>query len=55
VSDSHLAELDARIEELTVDAYGDEEQLTGFLTGAHIPLTHSRAASVETARPYNGT
>ena len=29
-----LVALDALIEELTVDAYGDEEQLGGFLTGA---------------------
>lgn len=28
------AELDALIEELTVDAYNDEEQLSGFLCGA---------------------
>jgi hypothetical protein len=28
------AELDALIEELTVDAYNDEEQVSGFLVGA---------------------
>jgi hypothetical protein len=28
------AELDALIEDLTVDAYGDEAQLSGFLVGA---------------------
>lgn len=29
-----VAELDALIDELTVDAYGDEEQLSGFHVGA---------------------
>jgi hypothetical protein len=42
VSDCRLAELDELIEELTVDAYGDEEQLIGFLTGAE---THSKRQS----------
>jgi hypothetical protein len=28
------ADLDARIEELTVDTYNDEEQLSGFLADA---------------------
>jgi hypothetical protein len=32
------AELDALIEELTVDAYNDEEQLSGFLVGAEEAL-----------------
>lgn len=32
------AELDALIEELTVDAYGDEEQLSSFLVGAEEAL-----------------
>jgi hypothetical protein len=32
------AQLDALIDELTVDAYGDEEQLSGFLTGAEEAL-----------------
>lgn len=29
-----LRELDALIDDLTVDAYDDEEQLAGFLVGA---------------------
>jgi hypothetical protein len=29
-----LSELDALVAHLTVDAYGDEEQLSGFLVGA---------------------
>jgi hypothetical protein len=32
------AQVDALIDELTVDAYGDEEQLKGFLTGAEEAL-----------------
>jgi hypothetical protein len=32
------AQLDALIDELTVDAYGDDEHLTGFLTGAEEAL-----------------
>ncbi len=31
-------DLDALIEDLTLDAYGEEEQLTGFLTGAEEAL-----------------
>jgi hypothetical protein len=46
VSDSHLAELDALIAAVTVDAYGDEEQLTGFLTGAEDALNKSEPASI---------
>ena len=41
-----LAALDALIEELTVDAYGDEEQLVGFLTGAEDALTVPEVATV---------
>ena len=37
-SASELATLDALTEELTVDAYGDEEELVGFLTGAEDAL-----------------
>lgn len=46
MSTSGLAELDTLIEELTVDAYGDEEQLTGFLTGAEEALQAPEAASI---------
>ena len=38
--------LDALIEELTVDAYGDEEQLTGLLTGAEDALATGETAWV---------
>jgi uncharacterized protein YigA (DUF484 family) len=38
--------LDALIEELTIDAYGDEEQLTGFLTGAEDALIVGEIATV---------
>jgi len=31
---TRVSELDALIEDLTVDAYGDDEQLTGFHCGA---------------------
>ena len=37
------AALDALIEELTVDAYGDEEQLGGFLVGAEGALVRGGA------------
>ena len=37
------AELDALIEELTIDAYGDEEQLGGFLVGAEEALSAGSA------------
>lgn len=40
------AELDALIEELTVDAYGDEEQLSGFLVGAQEALVHAESATI---------
>ena len=45
-STTDLAALDALIEELTVDAYGDEEQLVGFLTGAEDALTVGETATV---------
>jgi hypothetical protein len=40
------AELDALIEELTVDAYGDEEQLSGFLVGAEEALVRGEQAMI---------
>ncbi len=45
-SATDLATLDALIEELTVDAYGDEEQLVGFLTGAEDALAVGEIATV---------
>jgi hypothetical protein len=39
---ARLSELDALIEDLTVDAYGDQEQLSGFLSA---PKTPSNPAS----------
>ena len=38
------AELDALIDELTVDAYGDEEQLSGFRVGAEEALRRGERA-----------
>ena len=38
--------LDALIEELTVDAYGDEEQLVGLLTGTEDALIVGETATV---------
>ncbi|HYB22193.1 MAG TPA: hypothetical protein VED41_00245 [Solirubrobacteraceae bacterium] len=46
MSGTRLAELDELIAELTVDAYGDEEQFTGFLTGAEDALQGSEPASI---------
>ena len=40
------AELDALIEELTVDAYGDEEQLSSFLVGAEAVLVRGEPATI---------
>jgi hypothetical protein len=40
------AELDALIEELAVDAYGDEEQLSGFLVGAEEALDRGEQATI---------
>jgi hypothetical protein len=40
------AELDARIEELTVDAYGDDEQASGFLVGAREALVPAESATI---------
>jgi hypothetical protein len=39
-------QLDALIDELTTDAYGDEEQLTGFLTGAEEALQRGEPAEI---------
>lgn len=41
-----LAELDALIDELTVDCYNDEEQLTGILTGAEEALVIGETATI---------
>jgi hypothetical protein len=40
------AQLDAVIDELTVDAYDDEEQLSGFLVGAEEALLPHEPASI---------
>jgi hypothetical protein len=41
------AKLDALIEELTVDAYNDEEQLSGFLVGAEEALVRGERATID--------
>jgi hypothetical protein len=41
-----VAELDALIDELTVDAYGDEEQLSGFHVGAEDALSRGERAMI---------
>jgi hypothetical protein len=40
------AELDALIDELTVDAYNDEEQLSGLLVGAEEALVRGEHATI---------
>lgn len=40
------AELDALIDELTVDCYNDDEQLTGLLTGAEEALVIGEIATI---------
>lgn len=40
------AELDALIEDLTLDAYGEEEQLLGFLVGAQEALRRGEPATI---------
>lgn len=40
------SELDALIDELTVDAYGDDEQLSGFLVGADEALATGERAHI---------
>jgi hypothetical protein len=40
------AQVDALIDERTVDAYGDEKQLTGFLTGAEEALRRGEPARI---------
>jgi len=42
---ARLSELDALIDDLTVDAYNDEEQLAGFLVGADEALQGGEPAS----------
>jgi hypothetical protein len=46
MADESPADLDALIEELTIDAYGDEEQLTGLLTGAEDALRSRELATI---------
>ena len=41
-----LRELDALIDDLTVDAYNDEEQLAGFLVGADAALQRDEPARI---------
>jgi hypothetical protein len=41
-----IAQLDALIDELTVDAYSDDEQLNGFLTGAEDALRRGEPARI---------
>ena len=43
---ARLSELDALIDDLTVDAYGDGEQLAGFLVGAEESLQGGEPASI---------
>lgn len=43
---TQLRELDALIDDLTVDAYGDEEQLAGFLVGADEALQRDEPARI---------
>jgi len=43
---ARLSELDALIDDLTVDAYNDEEQLSGFLVGAEEALKYGERAWV---------
>lgn len=40
------AQLDALIEELTIDCYNDEEQETGFQVGAEEALVHGELAQL---------
>ena len=40
------AQLDALIDELTLDAYGDDEQLSGFLVGAEEALKRGEPADI---------
>ena len=43
---NRAAELDALIDELTVDAYNDEEQLGGFLVGAEAAIRRGERATL---------
>jgi hypothetical protein len=47
---ARLSELDALIDDLAVDAYGDEEQLAGFLIGADEALQRSEPARSSASR-----
>jgi hypothetical protein len=49
------AELDALIEELTVDAYNDEEQLSGFLVGAEEALVRGEQPTIAGVRCSPGS
>lgn len=40
------AQLDAIIDDLTIDAYGDDEQLSGFLVGAEEALIRGERALI---------
>jgi hypothetical protein len=44
-----VAELDLLIEKLTIDAYGDEEHLEGFLVGAEEALIREERATIVSA------
>ncbi len=46
MSTPSTADLDALIDELTVDCYNDEEQLTGLLTGAEEALAVGEIATI---------
>jgi hypothetical protein len=45
-AEARLAGLDAHIEQLTVDAYDEDEQLTGLLTGVEEALRPPEAATI---------
>jgi hypothetical protein len=47
---ARLSELDALIEDLTIDAYGDEEQLSGFLVGAEDAFEDGESAQLAGVR-----
>ena len=44
------SELDALIDDLTIDAYGDEEQLSGFLVGAEDAFEDGESAQLAGVR-----
>lgn len=47
---ARASELDTLIDALTVDAYGDDEQLSGFLVGAEEALRRAETARRGTSR-----